>query len=412
MKTVALLGYGTVGSGVYELIQKNNMLLSANDECYIKVTQILVRSISNYSHLKHKSLFTSSIKDLQENKADIVIEVIGGISSTLDYIKYFLSHGVHVVTANKELISDNLIILERLAEENNAILRYDASVGGGIPLIKTIKESLIGNQFYFIRGIINGTTNYILTKMHDENLDFQSALKKAQELGFAEVDPSSDVNGLDSARKLAILSSISYKKNIHWSAVSVEGISNITPSDIKIASLLDSKIKLLAYSSFQYNQVQLNIRPTFIKNTSLFSKIDNEYNGVELSGDAIGNLHLIGKGAGKLPTASAIYGDLIDIVHNKCKKKSLLMDNNYELIKYNESSSNWVIIIETNNISEHLENITTFFSAYHFSVVDGLSSKNNINISVTIKEKDLLNIIVRLKLENYISNVRYYNILQ
>lgn len=340
---IALLGYGTVGSGVYELIKKNNENILENFDKNVKVKRVLVKNLDKYKEHEAFSIFTNSFEDLIKDEYDIVIETIGGIYPTYDYLEYFLQKGTPVITANKDLIAEKGAALLEIAKNNNTILSFEASVGGGIPILKPLQECLAGNKIKNISAVINGTTNFILTKMFNDNLTYEAALLLAQEMGFAEADPTSDVEGYDAMRKLVILSSIGYKKNIKWKDLPIEGISNILKSDIDYAKEENYRMKLLAFSEDMDSGIYGTVRPVYVTSNSKYAKIDNEYNAVLLEGDAVGELMFTGKGAGKYPTASSILGDLLDIIQNKKKHPSYHYQDTIHIHQYYPKKAKWII---------------------------------------------------------------------
>ena len=263
-----------------------------------------------------KEVYTTDAYEVINSDADIIVELIGGLSPAYEYIKAALNNKKHVVTANKALIATYGEELHVLAEKNNVRLMYEASVGGGIPILNTIRDNLCANEFEYIFGIINGTTNYILTQMTENGLDYRQALKEAQALGFAEADPSSDVEGDDAAYKLSILSTLAFGQRIHLKDIPKEGITKISKEDIEYAKELGYNIKLLAAGIKKGNEIELNVQPAFIPAAHPLSTVKNEFNAVFLKGNAVGELMLYGKGAGSLPTGSAVLGDIIHIVKN------------------------------------------------------------------------------------------------
>ncbi len=340
---IALLGYGTVGSGVYELIDKNKASVKENYNKEMKIVKILVNNLNKYKDHPHFNLFTNQFDDIKEETIDLAIETIGGIHPTDTYLEYFLSKGIPVITANKDLIAEKGVFLSKLARENDTILSFEASVGGGIPILKPIQECLAGNQIKSISAVINGTTNYIMTKMYEDNTSYEDALKEAQEKGFAEADPTSDVEGLDATRKLAILSSIGYKKHIDWKKLKVEGISKVTDKDIRFAKEENYKIKLIGFSEKYSDAIYGAVRPVFITLNSQYAKIDNEYNAVLVEGDAVGELMFTGKGAGKFPTASSILGDVIDIIQNKKTPPAFPISGEAQLLEYYPQKAKYIV---------------------------------------------------------------------
>ena len=304
---IAILGYGTVGKGLVDLIDSNK------EKRNIKIVSILVKDKGKHKNSKYAHLITEDIEEVFNKDFDILVELMGGLNPAYKYIKRALENKINVVTANKDMIAEYGDKLVKIANENNVSLKFEASVGGGIPVLKPLIESLEGNLIESIYAILNGTTNYILSKMYDENLSYEEVLKEAQELGFAEANPESDVEGYDAARKLSILSTLAYDRRVYWKDFYLEGISRIDMKDIYYAKKLGCKIKLVGQSKLSNGKVSGYVRPVLVDNDSLLSKIDNEYNIVVLNGNAVGELSFVGKGAGKEPTGSAAYADVIDI---------------------------------------------------------------------------------------------------
>ncbi|MDD7795831.1 homoserine dehydrogenase [Clostridium sp. 'White wine YQ'] len=312
MVRISLLGYGVVGTGLIELLENNKDKLEN-----IEVVSILVRSFEKHKNKKFSEILTTDIEEFFSKDTDIVVEVMGGINPAYDFVKRALSLGRNVVTANKDLIAEYGGKLIDLARKKGVNLKFEASVGGGIPLLKPLLESLEGNEIKSITGILNGTTNFILTKMSRENLCYSKALREAQKQGFAEANPESDVLGYDAARKLAILSTLAYKKKISWKDINTKGITNLERQDFIYAKELGYQIKLIAVSRKVKDEVYASVEPALIDGDSLFSQINYEVNGVIFHGDAVGDVSFIGKGAGMLPTASAVYSDILDIIKGR-----------------------------------------------------------------------------------------------
>ena len=304
---IAILGYGTVGKGLVDMIDSNK------GKRNIEIVSILVRDKSKYKSSKYEYLITEDIEEVFDKEFDILVELIGGLNPAYKYIKRALENKINVVTANKDMLAEYGDKLVKIAKENNVSLRFEASVGGGIPVIKPLIESLEGNLIESMYAILNGTTNYILSKMHDKNLSYKEVLKEAQELGFAESNPEADVEGYDAARKLSILSTLAYDRRVYWKDFYLEGISKIDMKDIYYAKKLGCKIKLVGQSKLNNEKVSGYVRPVLVDNDSLLSRIDNEYNIVVFNGNSVGEVSFVGKGAGKEPTGSAAYADVIDI---------------------------------------------------------------------------------------------------
>ncbi len=411
MKKIALLGYGTVGSGVFELIIKNQPKIMKKYDKHIVLEKILVRSLKKYDSLEHISLFTTDFQDVLDYSPDVVIEVMGGIEPAFSYIKEFLSKGVNVITANKDLIAEHGDELIQLAHDSGALLKYEASVGGGIPILKAIQESLRGNHFDGIQAVINGTTNFILTKMHNEGMAYDDALEIAKELGFAESDPTSDVCGYDSGRKLAIMSSLAYEKSINWSIMPIEGITKIERIDIENAKLLNSKLKLVALSYFEDNQFYGAVRPVFISTSSPLGLLDNEFNGVKLTGDAVGAVHFLGKGAGKLPTASAVYGDLIDIIQDINLRPQIQLDSNFRTHQTLPYKAEWAIRVSGIDLTEIMHCLADVFKDNKLRIEKKQSSKD---ILAVVEENSEDQLIIKLNMlfsSPYVETIKHFLIL-
>jgi homoserine dehydrogenase len=312
---VGILGLGTVGSGVYELLKRNADLIKMKTGISVEV-----KKCADINPEKKKKLgipdwcFTSSAEELVEDPAiDIVVELIGGTGVALDLVLGALSKKKHVVTANKALLATHLREIFQSVLENRVELGFEGSVGGGIPIIKTIREALVGNQINRIVGILNGTTNFILTKMTREGLDFQTALRIAQELGFAEADPTLDISGGDSRHKITILSSLAFNTFVEMESVYVEGIENIERRDLVYAGELGFVLKLLAIAEKKDEGISVKVHPALISRENPLAAINWEDNAIMVYSDFLGKSMYSGKGAGAKPTASAIVADIVDI---------------------------------------------------------------------------------------------------
>lgn len=386
---VALLGYGTVGSGVYELIEKNKQAVKNNFGRELKVVKVLVKNLDKYKDHEAFDVFTNDFEDIKNTEVDIAVETIGGISPTDDYLKYFLSKGIPVITANKDLIAEKGNELIEIARENATILSFEASVGGGIPILKPLQESLAGNEIKNISAVLNGTTNYILTKMYEEDMGYDEALQMAQDMGFAEADPTSDVEGLDAMRKLVILSTIGYKKHIKWTDLPLTGISKVTDRDIAYAKEEKFKIKLIAFSEDMGDSIYGTVRPVFIDKQSKYAKIDNEFNAVLVEGDAVGELMFTGKGAGKYPTASAILGDLMDIIQNKKILPSYIYQEEVKIIKYYPKKAKYIIRFVAKDLNLLTAKLFSLFSDYGMKLTLSPESQS-LYVQVVEKNEEIL----------------------
>lgn len=319
---VAVMGFGTVGSGVAELLDKNHdSIVKKSMQDSLELKYIL--DIRDFPDSPYKDKL---IKDfniiLEDPEIEIVVETMGGVTFAYDFVKKLLLAGKSVVTSNKELVAQYGYELLTIAQEKNVNFLFEASVGGGIPIIRPITQCLAANEIDEIAGILNGTTNYILTKMITENQSFDEALKKAQELGYAEKDPTADVDGHDSCRKICILSALAFGKHVYPDSVHTEGIRKISLSDVAYAASWGGVIKLIAAAKKLDNgQINVTVGPSFVAHHSQLAGVDDVFNAVLVRGDATGDVVFYGKGAGKLPTASAVVADVIDAAkHIEMKK--------------------------------------------------------------------------------------------
>lgn len=314
---VGLLGLGTVGTGVYRLVEKQEAELKHKVGVGIKIEKVLVRNISKAREGVNSALLTDNWQDIIGNEEiKIVVEVMGGIEPAHTYIKEALMAGKNVVTANKDLIATKGGELMDLAHKHGCDLLFEASVAGGIPIIRPLKQCLAGNNISEIMGIVNGTTNFILTKMTKEGMEFEEALKMAQELGYAEADPTADIEGYDAGRKIAIMASIAFNSRVTFYDVDIEGITKITAKDIKYAREMDCDIKLLGIASNCEDGIEVSVHPMLIPSNHPLASVNDAFNAVFVHGDAVDDAMFMGKGAGMYPTASAVLGDIIDVSRN------------------------------------------------------------------------------------------------
>ncbi|AGA69102.1 homoserine dehydrogenase [Desulfitobacterium dichloroeliminans LMG P-21439] len=315
--SIGLLGLGTVGSGVIQILQQNASDIQNRCQTRIKVSKVLVRNLNAPRNIQGDFTLTDQVEDiLADPQIHVVVEAMGGIEPARTYILEAFKNGKNVVTANKDLLAIHGHELLDAAKEAGKDLLFEASVAGGIPIIAALKQSLAGNKITEVLGIINGTTNYILTAMTEQGRDYQEVLEEAQMLGYAEADPSADVDGLDAARKLAILSSIAFNSRVTVNDVYVEGISKITAEDIAYARELDSTIKLLAVAKSQADGIEVRVHPAILPNTHPLASVNGVFNAIYLVGDAVGETMFYGRGAGSLPTGSAVVSDIIQVVRN------------------------------------------------------------------------------------------------
>ncbi len=312
---VGLIGFGTIGTGVVKTLLRNGDLIAKRTGIKLNLVRIADLDIETDRgvEVSDELLTTDAYEIINDPSIDIVIELIGGIQPAKDFIMNSIRNGKMVVTANKALLAEHGHDIFRLSREKQIPIAFEASVGGGIPVIKALRESYAANNFSRIAGIVNGTCNYILTEMEKKGKDFKEVLKEAQANGYAEADPTLDVEGGDSAHKLAILATLAFGKRVKFSDIYVEGISEITPLDIKFASDLNYRIKLLAIARQKEGGVELRVHPAMVPETHMLAKIDGVYNAIYLEGDIVGPSLLYGQGAGMMATASAVVADVIDL---------------------------------------------------------------------------------------------------
>ena len=314
---IALLGLGTVGSGVYKLIERRAQEMPQIAGAPIEVSHILVRNTAKERPGVDASLLTDNWSDIvNDPEVSIVVELMGGMEPAHTYIAEALKAGKNVVTANKDLIAMHGGDLLELAAEHQCDLQFEASVAGAIPIIRPLKQCLAGNEISEIMGIVNGTTNYILTRMTQDNMEFADALAMATELGYAEADPTADIEGYDAGRKVAIMASIAFHSRVTFDDVYTEGITNIQSTDIRYARELGKAIKLLGVACNTEDGIEVRVHPMLIPASHPLATVNDAFNAVFVHGDALDDAMFMGRGAGELPTASAVMGDIIDTARN------------------------------------------------------------------------------------------------
>ena len=310
---VAILGLGVVGGGTYDILTKNKEYFKKTQELDITVENVLEKNKERAISMGvPEDVIASSIEEVACNPlVDIVVEVIGGIEPAKTFVLKALKSGKTVVTSNKELFAKHWPELESAAKKSRVGLFFEATCVGGVPIIRALQESMQGNKIQSIKGIINGTTNYILTKMEKEGWSYEDALKEAQRLGYAEFNPTADVEGFDAMYKLSILSSLAFNTKISYQNVYREGITNIDKEDIAYGKKMGYTLKLLGIGKNTHSGIEVRVHPTFIKNENPLASVNDSFNAVHLVGDAVGEIMLYGRGAGALPTGSAIVSDVI-----------------------------------------------------------------------------------------------------
>lgn len=388
---IALLGLGTVGTGVYKVLKAQKEEISHKVGTEIQLKKILVRNTKKAAEkLDDPSVLTTEWKSILEDpEISVVVEVMGGIEPARSYILDALHAGKSVVTANKDLLASHGKELMDAAAEAKVDLLFEASVAGGIPIIRPLKECLAGNQISEVMGIVNGTTNFILTKMAEEGMEFQEALALATELGYAEADPTADIEGLDAARKMAILASIAFHSRVTFDDVYTEGITKITATDIRYAKEMGCDIKLLGMAKNTPEGIETRVQPMLIPSTHPLASVRDSFNAVFVHGDAVDDTMFYGRGAGELPTASAVVGDILDAVRNMvfhCRGRiGCTCYKEIPMKKMENVSSAYFLRMQVENRSGVLANIA------------GVFGNNNVSISQIIqksKKKNRAEIVV------------------
>lgn len=405
---IALLGIGNVGRGVWKILQSNQDEIRKRSGYDIEVAKVLVRDKNKDRgvYIPEEILTTDFNEILEDDSIKIVVEVMGGIEPAREYMLNAMKNKKHVVTANKMVLATQGDELFETADREGVMFYYEASVAGGIPIIHGINESLTANKIEQLYGIVNGTTNYILTKMALEGMDFADALKEAQEMGYAEADPTSDVEGFDAAYKLAILSSLAFGTKVEIDQVYREGITNITSADIAYAKEFGYAIKLLAIVKDVEGKLELRVHPTFIPETHPLANVYNSFNAIFIKGNAVGDLMLYGRGAGDLPTGSAVVGDIISILRNDVDLENYTgsVKNNLwkkEFRHITEVEGRYYIRTTVNDKPGVLGEITTAFGKNHvslMSVIQRGKEKEEEGVSLVLvthstKEQNLLDAI-------------------
>lgn len=362
---VAIMGFGTVGSGVAELLLKNKEgIVKRSGQNSLDVKYIL--DIRDFSSHQLASLFTKDFNDILNDKdVDIVVETMGGLEPAFQYVSESLKAGKSVVTSNKELVAAKGVELLELAKENNVNFLFEASVGGGIPIIRPINQCLAANEIDEVAGILNGTTNFILTMMIDKGMEFDEALKLAQANGYAERDPSADILGHDAARKICILASLCFGKHVYPNEVQTVGITEIAKEDVEYVKDFNGVIKLIGRAKkVASGKISATVGPCVIKNGCQLASVTDVFNAILVRGDAVGDVVFYGRGAGKFPTASAVVADVIDCAKHKERRKLLEWapaESNYVIDPLQESSSLYVRA-NTSNYDEAVKAINESFA--------------------------------------------------
>jgi homoserine dehydrogenase len=379
---VGLLGLGTVGTGVVRIVEGHQEDLQNQAGSSIVIEKVLVQNKTKARAVSvPQEKLTEDPWDIIRNpEIDVVVEVMGGIGNTREYILEALSLGKHVVTANKDLMALHGPEILAKAREHGCDVLYEASVAGGIPILRTLVEGFSSDRITKIMGIVNGTTNYILTKMSQEGASYGDVLKEAQALGYAETDPTSDVEGLDAARKMTILATLGFRTHVSLDTVSTQGISSVTKEDILYAKRLGYELKLLGIAERQDDSISISVQPTMVKSTHPIASVNGVFNAVYVYGEAVGETMFYGAGAGELPTATSIVADLVAVVKNiklgVGGKKNAVTYKETRQKTDEEISSKYFLLLHVADRAGVLAQITQVFAAFEVSLQSVLQQPN------------------------------------
>lgn len=368
---VAILGFGTVGGGTYKILCERKEQIKIEYGIDITVKAILVRNIAKAINCgAPQEILVTNMDDIVSDAGiDIVAECIGGIEPAKSYLIEALKNGKNIVTANKELFAKHWGELEKYAAETKAGMYYEATCAGGIPVIRTLTQAMQANTILEIKGIINGTTNYILSRMSSEGASYEAVLKDAQDLGFAEANPTADVEGYDASYKLAILSSLAFNRFLPVELIYREGISNIKAEDIAIGKSMGYTIKLLAITKLVDGKIEARVHPVFLKNSHPLASVNGSFNGIFLVGDNVGDIMLYGRGAGALPTGSAVVSDIVfcarQIEHARYTEMNDIVKKD-EVIR--DFMSDYYLRMTAHDVTGVLSKITAIFAKYNVSI--------------------------------------------
>ena len=362
MINVAIMGHGVVGSGVAEILINHNDRINKNSGQTVNVKYIL--DLRDFEGLSYTDKFTKDFNVILNDKdISVVAEVMGGVNPAYDFVKSCLLAGKSVVTSNKELVAKKGAELIKIAKENNVNFLFEASVGGGIPVLTPLTDCLCANEINEIWGILNGTTNFILNKMIVDNMDFDSALKLAQDLGYAEKNPAADVEGHDACRKICILAALTFGKHVYPEQVKTKGITDITLNEVEYADNFNYVIKLIGHAKkLENGKITASVEPTLVSRDCILSGVNGVFNSIMINGDQTGEVAFYGKGAGKEATASAVVADMMDCIRHSDKRKSILWEDSSESIveeNYNSKGKLFVLVKSEDfeNLEKQFENL-------------------------------------------------------
>ena len=393
MAAIAVLGYGTVGSGVVEVIRTNRDSIESKTGQKIDIKYVL--DLRDFPDSPYADKMTKDFTDiLNDSEVEVAAELIGGLHPAYEFTKQLLERGKSVVTSNKELVAQKGAELLKIANDNNANYLFEASVGGGIPIIRPLHKCLAGNEIEQISGILNGTTNFILTKMIKDQMSFEDALKLAQENGYAEADPTADIEGHDACRKICNLGSLAYGRHIYPEMVHCSGIKNITLTDVEYASNAGYSIKLIgSVKPNNDGKLVAIVCPMLVPKDNLLSNVDGVYNAICVTGNGVGDVIFYGQGAGKLPTASAVVGDIIDALKHQQRVLALSWDDSKDnadfMASYKESQTAMYIRIKCDDADNFKRSLSNVFGQVIFIERENRPDNELAFITQIMTEKDI-----------------------
>ena len=409
---IGLLGLGVVGSGVVEVLARQQEKLRDEIGIKIQIVKSLVRVGEDKSQIAKKYGFelVTDIQDIiSDPNIDVVVELIGKVHPAKEFITQALENGKHVVTANKDLIAQHGVELNQVAKSHQVSLFYEASVAGGIPILRTMTNNYLADEITNVLGIVNGTTNYMLTKMLTEGLSYDEALQKAQELGFAESNPTNDVDGIDAAYKMVILSQFAYGMDVKMSDLSIEGIRQVSAEDVAFAKKAGYEIKLIGRTRKIQDAIEVSVGPTLVSVNHPLASIKDEYNGVYLESTGINQSMFYGPGAGALPTATSVVSDLLAIAINRKNQQPAPLFNNYhrptKLLHDSQIVDRYYLYIQTNQINE----IVAIISEY--KLVYQQQSDEKYQVILNDIAKDKLQQLIH-KLSDYATMIRVMKVIE
>ncbi len=408
---IAILGFGTVGQGVAKIVYDKANQWEKKCGAEISIKKVLVRKVGKKRDIELPGgvLTTDWNEIINDPSIKVIVELMGGIEPARTYVSEGLKKGKHIVTANKDLLAEYGEEIFELSKKVKLDLYFEASVAGGIPIIAPLKQSLASNDIKEVMGIVNGTTNYILTRMLKDGMSYEEALKGAQELGYAEADPTADVGGYDAARKIAILASIAFHTRVKLKDVYVEGITGITPEDLRHAAELGYVIKLLGIAREENNEIEARVHPVLVPVKHPLAGVNDSFNAVYVYGDAVGETMFFGRGAGRMPTASSVMGDVVEVVNNivnDCNGRVTCTCYEKKKIKpIQEVSSNFYLRLHVSDKPGVLASIATVFSEYGVSLASVIQKNGKqrndvaelVVVTHLVKEKDMQDAIKVIK---------------